>query len=93
MRVIAGSSSNFVLHCDVGFCRVVNIIKIGLHVALLFRSFRVVSDVFTYPCKSFCVVVAFVGALSDKIINVHVREATKCWHCKFIGKSLLWSKE
>ena len=77
------NSSNDVLHCDVGFCRVVNIVKIGLHVALLVRSFSDVSDVFTYPCKSSCVGVAFVGALNDEIINVHVREATKCWHCKF----------
>ena len=72
-----------VLYCDVGFCVVKNILSQNSHVVLIVQKFKIVEDVFTYPCKSSGVGIAFVSDLSDTFDAIHIREATKCWCAEF----------
>ena len=74
---------NNVLYCDVGFCVVKNILSQNSHVVLIVQKFKIVEDVFTYPCKSSGVGIAFVSDLSDTFDAIHIREATKCWCVEF----------
>ena len=78
-RTLKIKSCNDVIFCSLGFCKVVNILSEGDHVVLLCRKFLVAEDVFDYPCPSRDVGIAFVSNLSLAFVNVHVREAVKCW--------------
>ena len=62
-----------------GYCVVKNIISLDGHVVLLVSKFKIVEDVFSYPCKSSRVGIAFVKELDYLIEAVHVREVCKCW--------------
>ena len=72
--------SNDVIFCSaLGYCVVKNIISLEGHVVLLVSKFKIVEDVFSYPCKSSRVGFAFVKELDYLIEAVHVREVCKCW--------------
>lgn len=71
---------NDVIFCSVGFCKVVNILAQGDHVILLCHRFITLEDVFVYPCPSRRVGIGFVSSLSTGFVNVHIREAVKCWY-------------
>ena len=79
---------NNVVFWDNSFCRIFNILQVDQHVVFLVKRFLQVADVFDYPCPSSAVGIAFVDkSLVGSLINVHIREVTKCWLMKYDDKS------
>ena len=78
-----GAVVDQVSHAVNTYCFITNLQEIELLIHWRYLLQRTHTLTVVDGVKSSCVGVAFVGALSDEIINVHVREATKCWHCKF----------
>ena len=62
--------SNDVIYCSaLGYYVVKNIISLDGNVVLLVSKFKIVEDVFSYPCKSSGVGIAFVSDLSENIFS------------------------
>ena len=74
---------NDVVYFGTSFGRIVNILKVDDHVVFLVKKFKKVFDVFTYPCASSAMGIAFVSSLGSQLVNVHVREVSKCWIVKW----------
>lgn len=75
---IRPSSSDDTVFCSIGFCRVCNIIRLNNKVLLVVRRYKLVRDVFDYPCKSSKVGIVFCGKLDAKLQEVPIKNVTKC---------------
>ena len=69
------------------FGKIFNILKVKSHVVFLVKIFTNTKDVFDYPCSSSAIGISLVSkTLKSNLINVHIREVTKCWMINYDEK-------
>ena len=76
-------SSDDFMYSKKTYGRIVNILKVGLHVVVLVLPFLEITDVFVNPCHSSDVGIVLVQTLGTRLLNFHLTEVRKCWCVKW----------
>ena len=86
-KIFSLADKNNVVFWEHSYCKICNILQVDEHVVFLVKRFLQVSDVFDYPCASSAVGISFVDKnLVGNLVNVHIREVTKCWLMSYDDK-------